>query len=99
MELTAEQKLFLKGRAHGLKPVVMIGQKGVTAAVLAEIRASIDHHELIKVKIAASDRVERAATAEGLARELGVSLIQIMGANATFFKRKKKDSAFKLPAA
>ena len=52
MELTTKQKLYLKSKAHDLKPVVMIGQKGVTDSVIEEIKTSIDHHELIKVKIA-----------------------------------------------
>ena len=51
MNLTTKQKQYLKGLAHNLKPVVMLGQHGLTEGVLAEIDAALNHHELIKVKV------------------------------------------------
>jgi RNA-binding protein len=48
--LTSSQAKFLRGLAHHLKPVVFIGQRGITPAVLESIRAALAVHELIKVK-------------------------------------------------
>ncbi|EJS89092.1 hypothetical protein AAUPMB_07522, partial [Pasteurella multocida subsp. multocida str. Anand1_buffalo] len=48
--LSTKQKQFLKGLAHHLNPVVMIGNNGLTEGVLAEIDNALAHHELIKVK-------------------------------------------------
>jgi len=46
----------LRTRAHPLKPVVIIGQGGLTSGVMDEINLALDHHELIKVRVNASDR-------------------------------------------
>ena len=56
MKLNNKQKQHLKGLAHPLKPVVMLGNNGLTEGVLAEIELALEHHELIKVKIAAEAR-------------------------------------------
>ena len=56
MNLSTKQKQHLKGLAHPLKPVVMLGNNGLTEGVLAEIEQALEHHELIKVKIASEDR-------------------------------------------
>ena len=56
MNLSTKQKQHLKGLAHPLKPVVMLGGNGLTEGVLAEIEQALSHHELIKVKIASEDR-------------------------------------------
>ena len=99
MELTTKQKLYLKSKAHDLKPVVMIGQKGVTDSVIEEIKTSIDHHELIKVKIAGHEKEVREAVAAELATRADMAIVQIMGNNVTFFKQKKKESSYSLPKA
>ena len=52
MNLSTKQKQHLKGLAHPLKPVVLLGSNGLTEGVLAEIEQALEHHELIKVKIA-----------------------------------------------
>ena len=48
-ELSANQRRFLRGRAHALKPIIQIGGKGLTAAVAAETARALHDHELIKV--------------------------------------------------
>jgi RNA-binding protein len=50
MELKGYQRKMLRERAHGLKPVVLIGRRGVTETVIDEIDEALEHHELIKVK-------------------------------------------------
>ena len=54
--LSTKQKQFLKGLAHHLNPVVMLGGNGLTEGVLAEIENALNYHELIKVKVAGADR-------------------------------------------
>ena len=99
MELTTKQKLYLKSKAHDIKPVVMIGQKGITDSVIEEIKSSIDHHELIKVKIAGQEKEVREAVAAELAEKADMTIVQIMGNTVTFFKQKKQESSFSLPKA
>ena len=60
--LSPSQSKHLRGLAHGLKPVVFVGQKGVTPSVLASVREALDQHELIKVKF--QDLKDRALKAQ-----------------------------------
>jgi RNA-binding protein len=48
--LTSFQAKYLRGLAHSLKPVVLIGQKGVSASLLDSIEEALNSHELIKIK-------------------------------------------------
>ena len=69
MNLSTKQKQHLKGLAHPLKPVVMLGNNGLTEGVLAEIEQALEHHELIKVKIASEDRDTKNLIVEAIVRE------------------------------
>jgi putative YhbY family RNA-binding protein len=60
----------MKTQAHGLKPVIMIGQAGLTEAVLKEIELALDTHELLKIKIRA-EREERKVEYVKKAKALG----------------------------
>ena len=51
MPLTSFQKRYLRGLAHSLSPVVMLGQKGVTPSLVAELGLALNHHELVKVRL------------------------------------------------
>ena len=55
-ELTPSERKDLKARAHHLDPVVMVGDSGLTPAVVAEAGRAIAVHELIKVRVAGDDR-------------------------------------------
>ena len=59
MALKENQKRFLRKLAHQLKPVVIVGDKGLTENLLNELKQTLEHHELIKVRINAGDREER----------------------------------------
>ncbi|MBF0435031.1 MAG: ribosome assembly RNA-binding protein YhbY [Magnetococcales bacterium] len=50
MNLSSSQRKYLRGLAHSLKPVVMVGHEGVSEAVLAEVGQALDDHELIKIR-------------------------------------------------
>jgi RNA-binding protein len=81
---TADKKK-LRAEAHTLKPVVMIGQSGLTAAVLAEIEQALNSHELIKVKIRA-ERNERKMINEKICANTGAVLIQHIGQIAVIYR-------------
>ena len=77
--LTKQQITELKARAHHLNPVVMIGQKGVTEAVINETHNALNAHELIKVRVLGDDRQERIAMCEELCAATGAHLVQHIG--------------------
>ncbi len=79
IELSAGQRSLLKARAHKLHPVVMIGDSGLTDAVLRAIDASLKSHELIKVKIASGDRAERERALGRICEALDASPVQHIG--------------------
>ena len=77
--LTKQEITELKARAHHLNPVVMVGQKGLTDAVIAETRQALHAHELIKVRVFGDDRMERIAICEALCAATGAQLVQHIG--------------------
>ena len=83
--MNSADKKKLRAEAHTLKPVIMIGQSGLTAAVLAEIKQALDSHELIKVKIRA-ERDERKLISEKICTDTGAELIQTIGQIAVIYR-------------
>ncbi len=83
------QKKKLKAQAHALNPVVIIGQAGLTEAVLKEINVALDAHELIKIKIRA-ERDERAVISEQICAETTAELIQSIGQIAVVYRQNPK---------
>lgn len=79
IELTPTERRLLKAQAHALRPVVTIGGKGLTTAVLKELDLSLKAHELIKVKIGAADRHVREALLEQVCEALGAHPVQHIG--------------------
>jgi RNA-binding protein len=88
--LTAKQKRYLRGLAHSRKPVVIIGNAGLTESVLEEIDNSITVHELIKVKVNAPDRQARSEMIQAISRHTGATLVFAIGHMATFYRRSDK---------
>ncbi|MGD8588169.1 MAG: ribosome assembly RNA-binding protein YhbY [Chromatiales bacterium] len=86
MNLTPQQIRELKKLAHHLKPVVMLGQQGVSESVINEIDLSLVAHELIKVKLSGSERTERLAIAQQIGRQVEAEPIQIIGQMAVFYR-------------
>jgi RNA-binding protein len=83
------QKKKLKAQAHALNPVVMIGQSGLTPAVLKEINLALDTHELIKVKIRA-ERNERSIISQQICADTQAELVQSIGQIAVVFRKNPK---------
>ena len=83
--MNSADKKKLRAEAHTLKPVVMIGQSGLKASVLAEIELALDSHELIKVKIRA-ERDERKVISEKICTDTGAELIQTIGQIAVIYR-------------
>lgn len=77
--LTPAQRQFLKGLAHSRQPVVMIGNQGLTAAVLKEIERGLDAHELIKIKAASDEPETRRAWLEEICASTGAAPVQQIG--------------------
>lgn len=98
MALSKSQIRHLRALAQALKPVVWIGQHGLSAAVLAEVEQTLEHHELIKVKLRGLDREDRGRTVEELCRHSGAECVQQMGQTAVLYRRAREHTRLRLPA-
>jgi putative YhbY family RNA-binding protein len=78
LELTVTERLNLKGRAHQLKPTVLIGNAGLTESVLKEIENTLKLHELIKIRVMA-ERPEREAMLTEICTKLHAAPVQHIG--------------------
>ena len=94
--LSTKQKQFLKGLAHHLSPVVMLGGNGLTEGVLAEIDNALNHHELIKVKIAGADRETKQLIIDAIVRETQSSSVQTIGHILVLY-RPSEEGKIQLP--
>lgn len=83
--LSSRQRKVLRGTAHGLKPVVQVGQKGVTETALAEVDKALDAHELIKVRLAGA-RDERLAAIGRIEADVTACLVGQVGRVAIFYR-------------
>jgi len=96
MSLTTKQNQYLRGLAHRLKPVIIIGNAGLTEAVMEETKLAIEHHELIKVKINAEDRETRKEFCQNIITECQCHHVQSIGHVAVFYK-PSKDKKITIP--
>jgi len=79
LELTVEQRKYLKAQAHALKPVVMIGSQGLSEAVIKEAERAIAAHELIKIRVLGDERDAREAYLAQLCEALNAAPVQHIG--------------------
>lgn len=86
MNLSNKQKQHLKGLAHHLNPVVLMGANGLTEAVLAEIEIALNYHELIKVKVVSEDRETKLLIVDAIVRETGAKKVQVIGKTLVLYR-------------
>lgn len=95
--LSNTQKRYLRGLAHDLKAVLIVGAKGITDALVAEATLALDHHELLKVKIHAGDRELRDEWIGELASRTDAVLVTRIGNVAVFYRRRAENPLIVLP--
>lgn len=88
--LTEKQRRHLKALAHPRKPVVIVGNAGVTEALVKELDAALERHELIKVRVNALDREQRDAMIDALCEGSRSVLVQRIGHIAVLYRPAKK---------
>ena len=85
--LTSAEKRKLRQSAHHLKPVVLVGQAGLNAPVMAEIDRALFDHELIKVRFRGIDRNERAASVASVCEALTAEAVTTIGGTAVLYRK------------
>ena len=97
MPLSKNQLKFLRGLCHDLKPVVMLGQKGLTEAVLNELDIALDHHELVKIKLSVDDREARKQIIEEICMHTRAEPVQSIGKTVSVYRANSKEPVIHLP--
>lgn len=95
-ELTPAQRQHLKGLAHPLSPVVIIGEKGLTEAVVKEIDRALKAHELIKIKAGSDEKETRSQWQAEICGTLGAMPVQRIGKILVVYRPADKP-AIQLP--
>ncbi len=95
MKLGESQKKYLRGLGHQLKPLLMIGDAGLSDSVLAEFESTLAHHELIKVRVRVGNRASRDELISRLCSDHAATLIQRIGNVALLYRENPTRPATK----
>jgi RNA-binding protein len=90
MPLTPKQRSFLRGKAHHLDPVVMLGKEGISEAVLKATDKALEDHELIKIKVPSTDQTEFRQSIDAIMAETKAEVVQTIGHLLVLYRRAKK---------
>jgi RNA-binding protein len=90
MPLSERQKKHLRRLAHALRPIVMLGNGGLTDGVVSELERALTDHELVKVAARVGERDARNAALAALVSRTGAELVQQVGNVGVFYRRRKE---------
>jgi len=90
LNLTPVERSALRAEAHALKPIVLIGEAGLTEAVMKEIELGLDSHGLIKVRVFGDDREARIEMYETICAQLEAAPVQHIGKLLVLYRPKKE---------
>ena len=96
-ELSERQRRHLRGLAHALKALILVGNAGLTPSVTAETARALHDHELIKVKASGGDREARDALLAALARSTGSALVHRIGNVAVLYRPREQPPRILIP--
>jgi RNA-binding protein len=89
MSLSSEQRREYRAIAHSLKPVIIVGDKGLTENLQEELDRALNDHELIKIKVASQDREARQQAVAELCAGAKAEVVQTIGKIAVILRRAK----------
>ena len=97
MTLSEAQKKHLRGLGHNLKPVIMVGDAGLTESVMAEFESTLSHHELIKIRVRVGDRKARDSIIDKLCETASATLVQRIGNMALLYRENPEKKKIVVP--
>ena len=97
MSLTGKQRRYLRGLAHHLDPVLMVGQSGVSGPVIEKTLFELNNHELIKVRVLEAAPAGAKETGAELAKASESERVQVIGRMVVLYRRRAKKPAIRLP--
>jgi RNA-binding protein len=97
MPLSKNQIKFLRAKCHDLKPVVLMGQKGLTEELLNELDHALNDHELVKIKLSADDKQARAQLITEICDRSNSETIQTIGKVLSVYRANPDKHVINLP--
>jgi RNA-binding protein len=97
MALTERQKKHLRRLGHDLHPIVLVGQRGMNAGVVEELKLALEHHELVKLRVRAASREDRDAIFGELAGLSDSEFVFRIGNVGLFYKKNNTLQKILLP--
>lgn len=97
MALTEKQKKHLRRLAHPMSPIVMLGNAGLTEAVVGELERALNDHELVKVSARVGERTRRDAALDEMASRTASEIVQRIGNVGVFYRRRKDLAKILIP--
>jgi len=88
--MTPRQRKHLKALAHKRKPVVLVGNAGVTAPLLKELGIALERHELLKIRLPGVERAERTKMVQKICDAAGAEAVQEIGRVAVIYRPARK---------
>ncbi|GAB6069873.1 ribosome assembly RNA-binding protein YhbY [Thiomicrorhabdus hydrogeniphila] len=95
-KLTTSQKKYLRGIAHNINPMIIIGANGVTESLMKELESTLEHHEILKIKMASADRDDRKQIVDYILEKTGALLVQSIGKICVIY-RQSDETELPLP--
>jgi len=95
--LSHKQKRYLRQLGHHLKPVVQVGWRGATDAVIAKVGDELDAHELIKIKVGENSEDDARAVAARVEQALGARTVQVIGRTIMTYREREDEPDIELP--
>lgn len=96
-KLKGYQKKYLKGLVHGMKPLVFIGQKGLSPTVTRAVDESLEKHELIKVKFSDfKEKIQKKEMVGVIEKQTASELVGMIGHMAIFYREQKNPEKRKI---
>jgi putative YhbY family RNA-binding protein len=91
ISLTPRERSRLKARAHGLEPVVRVGQPGLSDRLVAEVERALAAHALVKIRLDESDRDRREELGEALSARTDAAIVQRVGKVLVLWRPRPDD--------
>ncbi|SRR6056297_1449726 len=99
MSLNEKQRKHLRKLGHELQPLLSTGNAGLSPGFLAELEGTLDHHELLKIRVRTSDREARDEMIREICAGSGAELVQRIGNVALLWRPNPDERKILLPKA
>ncbi len=96
MTLEGFQRKYLRGLAHGRRPLVQVGEDGLSDGVIGAVDAALSEHELVKVRL--HEPEDKKGSASELARRCGAELCGLVGHTVILYRRHPESPAIEVPS-